>query len=138
MIENNATQILEVLAESKIKDAHFAKFVRDLISHLKEKQRKVLMRRFGLSGRKHSTLDSIGKEFGVTRERVRQIEAASLAKLRKIAKLDHNKPTFDKIRAVIAGRGGVVKENALVNELIADLVKGREDEIKKTLKFILL
>ncbi len=136
--KDNVAQILETLTESKIKDAHFAKFVRDLISHLKEKQRKVLMRRFGLSGRKHSTLDSIGKEFGVTRERIRQIEAASLVKLRKIAKLDHNKSTFDKIRVIITGCGGAVKENILASELIADLAKEREDEIKKTLKFVLL
>jgi RNA polymerase primary sigma factor len=40
--------------------------------------------RFGLDDREPQTLDTIGRRFGVTRERIRQIEAKSLEKLRKI------------------------------------------------------
>jgi DNA-directed RNA polymerase sigma subunit (sigma70/sigma32) len=43
--------------------------------------------RFGLTGGDSQTLDSIGKEFGITRERVRQIEVQALKKLRAITKL---------------------------------------------------
>jgi len=138
MSSNKAETILDKLGESKIKDAHFSQFARDLISNLKEKQQKVVLKRFGLSGRKKVTLDSIGQEYGVTRERIRQIEAASINKLKKLAKLDHNKVTFDKILNAIKAKGGVVDEDALMDELILDLDENRKEEIKKILKFILL
>lgn len=125
-------------SEIRIKDSHFNQFARDLVSNLKEKQQKVLMKRFGLSGRKKITLDAIGKEFGVTRERIRQIEAASLNKLRKLVVLDHNRPVFDKIKAVIENNGGIVHEDKLVSDLIIDLEANRAEEIKKILKFLLL
>ncbi|MGE5707186.1 MAG: RNA polymerase sigma factor RpoD/SigA [Bacteroidota bacterium] len=53
-----------------------------LETHLTERERYVLSRRFGLDGEPHRTLEGIGHDMGVTRERVRQIEAKALAKLR--------------------------------------------------------
>jgi RNA polymerase primary sigma factor len=50
---------------------------------LNENEREILALRFGLNDREPQTLDTIGRQFGVTRERIRQIEAKSLAKLRK-------------------------------------------------------
>ncbi len=62
------------------------------LSELKEKEREVICLRFGLEGQEPKTLEEIGKKFGLTRERIRQIEAASLAKLRNIiAKRDIKK-----------------------------------------------
>lgn len=49
-------------------------------------ERKVIEMRFGLVDGEPKTLDSIGKEFGITRERVRQIETQALNKLRAITK----------------------------------------------------
>jgi RNA polymerase nonessential primary-like sigma factor len=51
---------------------------------LKDKERKVIIYRFGLEGEEAKTLEQIGNIFGLTRERVRQIEAAALAKLRAL------------------------------------------------------
>jgi RNA polymerase nonessential primary-like sigma factor len=51
---------------------------------LKDKERKVIIYRFGLEGEEPKTLEQIGNIFGLTRERVRQIEAAALAKLRAL------------------------------------------------------
>lgn len=53
-----------------------------LESQLTERERFVLLRRFGLDGESQKTLEGIGLEMGVTRERVRQIEAKALLKLR--------------------------------------------------------
>ncbi len=53
---------------------------------LNSDERKVLLLRFGLDGDEPQTLESIGKTFGVTRERIRQIEQKALNKLRKIVK----------------------------------------------------
>jgi len=54
------------------------------LAELKEKERDVICLRFGLEGQEPKTLEEIGHNFGLTRERIRQIEAASLAKLRNI------------------------------------------------------
>lgn len=55
----------------------------DLIDELKEKERYVIIRRFGLYDHREMTLKEIGKEMGVTRERVRQIETDALNHLRR-------------------------------------------------------
>jgi len=57
------------------------------LEQLNEKQRDVVERRFGLHGHKISTLEEVGNEIGVTRERVRQIQMDALRRLREI--LEH-------------------------------------------------
>jgi RNA polymerase primary sigma factor len=52
---------------------------------LSESEKKILTLRFGLDDKEPQTLDTIGRSFGVTRERIRQIEAKSLDKLKKMA-----------------------------------------------------
>jgi len=57
--------------------------VKDMLSALTEREQKILKLRFGLEDGKQHTLEEVGQEFSVTRERIRQIEAKALAKLRK-------------------------------------------------------
>lgn len=54
-----------------------------MLSALTEREQKILKLRFGLEDGKSHTLEEVGQEFSVTRERIRQIEAKALAKLRK-------------------------------------------------------
>jgi len=54
----------------------------DVLKNLTERERKVLELRFGLQDGHQRTLEEVGQEFGVTRERIRQIEAKALRKLR--------------------------------------------------------
>ena len=54
----------------------------DVLAGLNERERKVLELRFGLHDGQTRTLEEVGQEFGVTRERIRQIEAKALRKLR--------------------------------------------------------
>jgi RNA polymerase primary sigma factor len=56
--------------------------VEDVLASLTERERKVLQLRFGLDDGRSRTLEEVGKEFHVTRERIRQIEAKALRKLR--------------------------------------------------------
>ncbi|MFN8123151.1 MAG: RNA polymerase sigma factor RpoD [Thermoleophilia bacterium] len=53
----------------------------DVLGQLSERERKVLELRFGLRGEEPRTLEEVGQRFGVTRERIRQIEAKTLTKL---------------------------------------------------------
>jgi len=59
--------------------------ISELFDGLTESEKKILTLRFGLDDREPQTLDMIGQSFGVTRERIRQIEAKSLEKLRRIS-----------------------------------------------------
>jgi len=59
-----------------------ASHVEDVLGHLGEREREVVKMRYGLDDGEPRTLEEVGRAFGVTRERVRQIEAKSLAKLR--------------------------------------------------------
>ena len=56
--------------------------VEEVLGTLTDRESKVLKMRFGLHGAKALTLEEVGKEFGVTRERIRQIESKALRKLR--------------------------------------------------------
>ena len=55
----------------------------DIISTLSEREQKIIKLRFGIGGGRPHTLEEVGAEFSVTRERIRQIEAKALSKLRK-------------------------------------------------------
>lgn len=63
----------------------------EMLDFLTPRERKIIIMRFGLDGGEIHTLEEVGKEFGVTRERVRQIEAKTLEKLR-------THPSADKIK----------------------------------------
>jgi RNA polymerase primary sigma factor len=57
--------------------------IREMVESLDPRERSILRQRFGLDGDDRKTLEEIGEQFGVTRERIRQIEEIALRKLRK-------------------------------------------------------
>ena len=69
------------------------KYIDEWLELLTEKQREVVERRFGLRGRDISTLEQVGSDVGVTRERVRQIQVEALARLRAV--LEHRGYSLD-------------------------------------------
>ncbi|MFC4655763.1 MULTISPECIES: RNA polymerase sigma factor RpoS [Rheinheimera] len=84
-------QLLDVLADEKelgpeteLTDADIRQHLVVWLDELNAKQREVLARRFGLLGFEPSTLEDVGKEIGLTRERVRQIQVEALRRLREI------------------------------------------------------
>lgn len=78
-IEDEDTITPEESATGQLLKEH----VKDMLSALTEREQKILKLRFGLEDGKSHTLEEVGQEFMVTRERIRQIEAKALAKLRK-------------------------------------------------------
>jgi RNA polymerase primary sigma factor len=78
-IEDEDTVSPEESATGQLLKEH----VKDMLSSLTEREQKILKLRFGLEDGKSHTLEEVGQEFSVTRERIRQIEAKALAKLRK-------------------------------------------------------
>lgn len=84
-------QLLDVIADEKelgpeleLQDADIRRHLVIWLEELNPKQREVLARRFGLLGYEPSTLEDVGHEIGLTRERVRQIQVEALRRLREI------------------------------------------------------
>lgn len=94
---------------------NYQKICQDLTSLLPAKQREVITRRFGLESGTRETLESIGQSFHICRERVRQIEKASLSKMKKSA--SQNKEVFKEFAKYLKNAGGVKKEETLLNDL---------------------
>ncbi len=67
-----------------LQDSDIRESIAVWLEELPEKQREVLSRRFGLRGYESSTLEEVGREIGLTRERVRQIQVEALRRLRTI------------------------------------------------------
>ncbi len=91
MGEETDKPLLEALADPSnggpaeiLADANIQSQLEACLSMLNEKQRSILLRRFGLSGFEEATLEEVGIEVGLTRERVRQIQVEALKLLRSI------------------------------------------------------
>jgi len=91
MGENNDYSLMDTIEDPTaidpavlIEDLNKFTHVSNWLNTLTENEQEILALRFGLDDREPQTLDTIGRRFGVTRERIRQIEAKSLEKLRKI------------------------------------------------------
>ena len=78
-----------VIPDRELVDNNMSTLLHALIRLLPDREVEILTRRFGLDGNETATLEEIGKQFGVTHERVRQLQNATLAKLRhKIDELE--------------------------------------------------
>ena len=73
--------------EAVLLDARFKIAMQRLLTCLTPREEKIICMRFGIRGQKAHTLEETGKVFGITRERIRQIEALALNKLRRHPKL---------------------------------------------------
>ncbi len=81
---------------------------------LPARNRDVITRRFGLQNGKRETLESIGKSYGITRERVRQIEEFTLAHLTRQSEESRDVHKYvSQIRAILHKEGGVMREGDL-------------------------
>jgi RNA polymerase nonessential primary-like sigma factor len=70
--------------DTKLEDGDIIRLVGQWLDDLDDKQKDVIVRRFGLHGHEAATLEHVGNELGVTRERVRQIQMEALRRLRRI------------------------------------------------------
>ena len=89
MGENNDYSLIDTIEDSSVVNPlelaeWLNKFhiITDMLATLNDNEKEIIALRFGLDDRDPQTLDTIGRQFGVTRERIRQIEAKSLEKLR--------------------------------------------------------
>jgi len=103
-----------------------------LLSVLKDREREVIDGRFGLSNESRRTLDSLGKGYGITRERVRQIEDAALRSIRSSSNFEEARAVFDELKEIIEDHGGIVSEEYFLDQASSDPI------IKNHLNFYLV
>ncbi|MDR3546974.1 MAG: sigma factor-like helix-turn-helix DNA-binding protein [Candidatus Pacebacteria bacterium] len=95
--------------------------VKRLIADVPERAREVLVYRFGLgASAERETLEAIGERWGITRERVRQIEAAGIEAIRNSKSFSEAAPSFDELATYIKSLGGIVPEDTLLEALASD------------------
>jgi RNA polymerase primary sigma factor len=89
IVDNDATEFGEVIGDNQaqtpfelLRDKDLLGEVDGLLETLDPRERKIISQRFGLDGGQPKTLEDVGKDFGITRERIRQLQNIALAKLR--------------------------------------------------------
>ena len=104
VFEGEATEYSELIGDDKAVDPALALSSKnmhnnldDLLDVLDEREQRIIDARFGLDGQKPMTLEEVGMEFGVTRERIRQLQNLALTKMRNaLRKLDKPLPALFK------------------------------------------
>jgi hypothetical protein len=92
-----------------------------MLSNLPERAYEVVTNRFGLTDdAQRKTLEAIGKKYGITRERVRQIENAALALIRKSPTFKDEKGVFEELKKLMHTLGAVVSEQELLSHISKD------------------
>jgi RNA polymerase primary sigma factor len=88
--EGESTEFGEVISDERavnpldmLSDKNLHGELDGLLSVLDERERRIIDERFGLGGRQALTLEEVGREFGVTRERIRQLQNSALTKMRR-------------------------------------------------------
>ena len=107
--EGEATEFGEVIRDERaanpldlLTDKNLHGELDGLLAILDERERRIIDERFGLSGRKALTLEEVGREFGVTRERIRQLQNAALAKMSRALR-KKEKPIPNSVAIGLAG-----------------------------------
>lgn len=91
----------------------------DELSH--QRSRDIIVKRFGLDSDKKKTLEEIGKEYGITRERVRQIEASTLKELKKSQGTKYVEPLEEALESLLAEHGELMGHDELVGKCLNKL-----------------
>lgn len=91
------------------------KITQKITSPLKDRASDVIMNRFGLTADgERKTLEEIGKKYGITRERVRQIEDVAINLIKKSEAYKNEQAIFDELRQIVHSLGSIVAEHELL------------------------
>lgn len=96
---------------------NFFDSVNVLLANLPERSREILKKRFGLADGRIETLEKIGHDYGITRERVRQIISDAIKKISRFSDTDVFKVAEEKIILEILGNSGIISEENLIEKL---------------------
>jgi len=108
----------------------------NLFNILNDREKNILKKRYGLSDGQEKTLEEIGQEFNVTRERIRQIENSALQKIKKHKEKDKIiELPLQATMKILEEHGGILREDSLISKLL--LYSSENLENKLIAKFII-
>src|SRR3989344_1818488 len=108
--------------------------LRQMFENIDERSRHILRRRYGLEGQEGATLEAIGQELNLTRERIRQIEKESIRKLREHKRHPQLIAAHELLTNVLNDHGSIMHEDDLVATL---LMSGKNSNQEAAVVFIL-
>ena len=112
----------QIIDNKKIEEAanlDAVEIINGLFNELSEREKDIVMRRYGLHGDGKETLEKIGSAHNLTRERIRQIETSSIAKLRKLENLNKYLDNLKKvISQLLEEHGGLMEKSYLLGILV--------------------
>jgi hypothetical protein len=115
---------------------NLTEIIEEMFLVLTTKEKDVIVKRFSLDNKPKRTLEYIGQQFSVTRERIRQIEKIALGKLRRTVSTTRLNVVNDIANKVISESGGVTLETKLVSEVL-NFIKSDEDVDANIIKLAL-
>ncbi len=118
--------------DKKIKVDIEATNLKDILIYCKPKERLVLMKKFWLNGEKWIPLQRIGKEYNLTRERIRQIETQALMRFRRLIVWNQTyMEVLQEAKKILDSHGGFLVEDALISKLVnKNMFKFTRQELK--------
>jgi len=117
-MENLLEKIVKEKKSEELTRLNAINIVNSLFSELLDRERDILVRRFGLKGEKGETLEKIGGLHKLTRERVRQIEASSIKKIKKLESLESTIATLrNVVKDLLVDHGGLIRRDYLLDIL---------------------
>jgi len=117
-MDNLLEKILKKQNSEESNNLDATKIVNSLFLELLDRERDVLSRRFGLNGDKSETLEKIGGLHKLTRERVRQIESASIKKIKKLDNLEKSIEFLKQaVNDLLEENGGLIRRDYLLDIL---------------------
>ena len=108
----------EKIDRNKLEATDLDRFIFDVISELSERSRGIIIKRFNLDKKETRTLEEIGKEYKITRERVRQLEVEAIMELKNRNGKYNFEKIFDYIREIIQNHGGIISEEKIIKNLL--------------------
>lgn len=91
-----------------------------MVSCLKERTRDIIVQRFGLGDEEKKTLEAIGDNYGITRERVRQITNFAVNTIKENQAFESHKGVFEELKDIIEKRGKILSEREILGSLADD------------------
>lgn len=128
IIENKQNQVLADFNPRTILDS--------LLNKLNDREKEVISLRYGLKSPQKKTLEEIGKNFQVTRERIRQIENSALKKIKSHPELGNNiKPLEQIVNQSLEEHGGIMHHDFLLDKIL--IIPGNTPENRFLTSFII-
>lgn len=109
---------------------HPTKLVLELVNQIPERHKDILVKRYGLLNGERRTLEDVGNDYNITRERVRQIEEAGFSYLRKLEQAKHLEPFFDTLYFHLSSHGDLRHEEKLLISDASEIFSFKENDNK--------